>query len=267
MPQQSVAGKGSPISPGAELFSLCQTSAPDGRLSRLELRRLTTWLDRSVECDVPSWRFVRELIAHSVRTGRIAPVDLQALGRVLEPSFPLELRRRPAALRLAGSARMPYPDDSATERTRNEVLASACFMVAGCQGKRRTPVIPRQARAGEPVLLVLERPGQGAASPVEVRTANGRPLGFVPAQRARDFAPLLDRGARYRAHLIAAASGAQAPVLIVQAFVYRGDAALGFPYSSARRVVPRRLSRLSWMLLRASVALAIAAAAAIVLRV
>lgn len=270
MPQQSVASKGSPvssISPGAELFSLCQSSSPDGELSPRELGRLAAWLDRSVECDVPSWALVCELIAHAVRAGRVAPADLQTLGRVLEPSFPPELRRRrPHASRLAGSDGMAYTDDGATERARNDVLASACFMVAGCHGRRGSARIPRQARAGEPVLLVPERPGQGVGSAVEVRTANGRLLGFVPAQRAGELAPLLDRGARYRAHLISAASGAQAPVLIVQAFVYRGDAVLGFAQSSARRVAPRRLSRLSWNLLRAGVALGIATAAALALR-
>ncbi len=257
---------GGSVSAGAELFSLCQTAAPDGTLTSRELQRLRDWLDHSAEVDVPARAYVRELIGHIVRTGRVAPADLRALARVLEPSFPQELRRRPAALRLVGSDRMPYPDDSAAERVKNEILASACFMVAGCQSERRTPVIPRQARAGEPVLLVLERRDAPGASAVEVRTANGKALGFVPAQRAKDLAPLLDRGARYRAHLISVSSGVHAPVLIVQAFFYRGNAALGFQHAGARRVAPRRLSGGTWVLLRVAIALLIAAAVALVLR-
>ncbi len=275
MSQQRVASAGvrksagaspSAVSAGAELFSLCQTAAADGKLTRRELQRLRGWLDRSAEVDVPVRAYVCELIGHILRTGRVAPADLQALARVLEPSFPQQLRRRPAALRLVGSDRMPYPDYSAAERVKNEILASACFMVAGCQSGRRTPAIPRQARAGEPVLLVLERRDAPAGSAIQVRTANGKELGFVPAQRAKDLAPLLDRGARYRAHLISVSSGVYAPVLIVQAFFYRGNAALGFQHAGARRVAPRRLSGGAWMLLRLAVALLIAAAVALVLR-
>lgn len=266
MPQRNVARMDGPISAGAELYSLCQTAAPDGRLSTRELARLRVWLAGSAESAVPALPFVRDLVAHILRTGRVAPADLLALGRVLEPSLPPVLGRRPAALRLVGSDRMPNPDDRATGRLGNDMLASACFMVAGCQGKRGSAAVPRHARPGEPVLLVLEERGRGTARVVAVRTANGKPLGHVPAQRAAELAPLLERGARYRAHLILAAGGVHAPVLVVQAFVYRSSAALGFPQASARRIAPRRLSRLSWILVRASVALAIAAAAAFALR-
>ncbi len=264
--KSSQASPSGPVSAGAELYSLCQTAAADGALTVRELELLGAWLERSAEVDIPARAYVRELIEHIVRTGRVAPVDLQALGRVLEPSFPRELRRRPAALRLVGSDRTAYPDDSAAERVKNEILACACFMVAGGQSERRTPIIQRQARAGEPVLLVVERHDSRAAATIQVLTANGKQLGFVPAQRAKELAPLLDRGARYRAHLICVSSGVHAPVLIVRAFFYRGNAALGFQHAGARRVVPRRLSGATWALLRIAVALLIAAAVALVLR-
>jgi hypothetical protein len=264
--KSSEAGASASVSAGAELFSLCQTAAADGRLTKRRLQLLREWLDRSEQVEVPARVYVRELVEHIVRTGRAAPADLQALARVLEPSFPQELRRRPAALRLVGSKKMPYPDDSAAERVKNEILASACFMVADCQRERRTPIIHRQARAGEPVSLVLERHRACEARMIQVRAASGKELGFVPAQKARDLAPLLDRGARYRAHLISVSSGVHGPVLIVQAFFYRGNAALGFQHAGARRVAPRGLSGGAWMLLRLTVALLIAAAVALVLR-
>jgi hypothetical protein len=265
MPQWSVARVGCSISAGTELYSLCQTAAPDGRLTARELERLADWLEASAACDVPALPFVRGLIAQAIRTGTVTPADLQALAHVLEPSFPQVLRQRASRLRLVERDSLSDPQDGASVRARNDILASACFMVAGCGGRRGSPLVPRQARAGEPVLLVAER-AQGAARVVEVRSARGRPLGFVPAERAQELAPLLARGGRYRAHLIMVSSGVHAPVLVVQAFVYRGDAALGFPQASARRFAPRRLSRLSWMLVRASIALALAAAAALALR-
>lgn len=256
------------ISAGAELYALCQTAATDGVLTRRELERLRAWLEASGEREVPSRAFVRGVVEHILAAGRIAPVDLQALGRVLEPSLPAPLRRGPAALRLVGSDRMAYSDESATERVRNELLASACFMVAGCRSERRTPAPPRAARAGEPVLLVRERSARGLTGEqtIEVRTANGKPLGYVPAHRAAELAPLLDRGARYRAHLISVSAGMHAPVLIVQTFLYRGDAVLGFPHPGSRRIAPRHLSPRAWMLLRLTVAIAIAIAVALALK-
>jgi len=255
------------ISAGAELYCLCQTASADGSLTPRGLELLRAWLDRSGEVDVPARTFVRGLVEHILATGRVTPADLQALGRALEPSLPAPLRRRPTALRLVGSERMPYSDENATERVRNDILASACFMVAGCQGERRTPTLPRSARAGEPVLLVRERSGGASGEhTIEVRTANGKLLGYVPAHRAAELAPLLDRGARYRAHLISVSMGMHAPVLIVQAFFYRGDAALGFLHAGSRRIAPRRLPTLAWMLVRLAIALAIAAAVAFALR-
>lgn len=256
------------ISAGAELYSLCQTAAADGVLTAGELERLRAWHEASAALEVPARAFVRGLVEHILARGRISPADLQALGRVLEPSLPAPLRHGPAALRLVGSDRMPYSDENATERVRNEVLASACFMLARCRSGRRTSAPPRSARAGEPVLLVRDRAARGLTGEqtIEVRSANGKPLGFVPAHRAAELAPLLDRGARYRAHLISASAGTHTPVLIVQTFLYRGDAALGFPHASSRRVAPRRLSPRAWVVLRAAIALAIAAAVALALK-
>lgn len=267
------------LSAGAELFSLCHTAAPDGTLTPREHERLRAWLDRVEAVDVPARAFVRGLIEHILAHRRVSPADLQALGRALEPSLPAVLRRKPASsLRLVGSNRMPYSDENATERVRNEVVASACFMVAGCETERLS-IVPRAVRAGDPVLFVREQReqslprgqspqrGQGPAaeSSIQVRTPSGKALGFVPAHRAAELAPLLERGARYRAHLIIVSSGVHAPVLIVQAFFYRRDAALGLFHAGSRRIAPRPSAR-GWMAVRIAIALAIAAAVALVLR-
>ena len=271
IPQQRVARAAahanSGVSPGAELLSLCQTAAADGALSGHQLRLVRAWLDRSDAVEVPARAYVRELVEHILRAGKVAPADLQALGRALEPCLPRELKR--ASLRLVGSVRMPYPGDSAAQRATNDILASACFMVANCASPRRLlltrRLTRRLARAGEPALLVRERHDEVAEDTIQVRTANGKAVGFVPAHRAKTLAPLLDRGARYRAHFISVSNGAHAPVLIVQAFFYRGDAVLGFQHAGARRIAPRN-SRLAWMLVRIAIALAVASAVALVLR-
>jgi hypothetical protein len=267
MPPQRVARTGvhvsSWVSPGAELLALCQTAASDGALSTRQLRLVRAWLAQSEAFEVPARAYVRELVEHVLRTRKVAPADLQALARALEPCLPRELKR--ATLRLVGSDRMHYPDDSAAQRTSNDILASACFMVAGCRSRRGFPLGPRLGHAGDPVSLVRERQADPDETTIRVCTAKGKPLGLVPAHRAKQLAPLLDRGARYRAHLISVSSGMHAPVLIVQAFLYRGDAILGFQQVRARRIGPRN-ARAAWMLVRVAVALAIATAVALVLR-
>jgi HIRAN domain len=267
MPQQRVARSdvhaGSWVSPGAELLSLCQTAAADGALSRHQLRLVKAWLEHSGEFEVPARDYVREVVEHVLRTGKVTPADQQALARALEPCLPPQLKQ--ATLRLVGSDRMHYSDDSAAQRTSNDILASACFMLAGCPSERRSPFAARFARAGDPVLLVRAREDAPEPTTIHVCTGKGRQLGFVPAHRAKALAPLLDRGARYRAHLISVSSGMHAPVLIVQAFLYRGDAVLGFQQASARRIAPRN-PRIVWAIVRIAIALTIAAAVALVLR-
>ncbi|HTV52601.1 MAG TPA: HIRAN domain-containing protein [Steroidobacteraceae bacterium] len=250
------------VSPATELFCLCQTATADGALSARQLRAVRDWLDHSRAADVPARSFVEQIVHHILRCGRVSPADLQALGRALDPALPRELRQMPSALRLVGSEVFSPADETGTDRMRNEVLASACFVVVGCRAGR----FERRARPGDPVLLVRDRGDAPSPHGIEVRAASGKPLGLVPELRARVLAPLLDRGARYRAHVVSAVRGTHAPVLIVQAFLYRSDALLGFGAHGERRMRPARTRRLAWRLVRVGVAALIAVAVAWVLR-
>src|SRR5579862_5522105 len=121
-----------PVTAGAELFSLCQTATADGTLSARERNALRVWLERPESPEVPASRYVRGLIAEIVACGRVSSADLQALWRSLESALPDELaRRRPAALRLVAGGREPYAEETAADRVRNDLLASACFILAG----------------------------------------------------------------------------------------------------------------------------------------
>ncbi len=261
---RSRKSSGESVSPGTELFCLCHTATSDGTLTAKDAERLSTWLARSAGVEVPARAYVEGVVRHILDTGKVTPADLAALARALEPCLPPVLKRRRAALRAVSGARPGVPDEAhPTERNRNAVLDSACFLMADAH----PDVLARGARSGAPVLLVRERSGARSPHCIQVCTSQGKVLGFVPEQRARALAPLLDRGARYRAHVISADQGAQAPVVIVQAFLYRSDAVLGLTTSAARRVAPGVLgSRAAWMLVRLAVALAIAAGVALVLR-
>lgn len=245
-------------SPGARLFSLCQTPSADGALTAKQLQRLRRWLDSSPE--VPAADYVRGLVGQVITAGRIAPGELQALARALEPVLPEELTRRwPAALRLVAQLRRVPGAEG--ERRPNEILASACFLVASGHAGRRAERAARAAQEAEPVLLVRRRGSPLGAHAIEVRTAAGRPLGHVPEPRARELAPLLDGGARYRAHLVSVAAG-DPPVLIARVFLYGADARLGFDLDRGRGVLVRRGGGIAWMAVRVAVALGIVAGVA-----
>jgi len=248
------------VAPGAELFALCQTASADGALSSRQLQTLRSWLEHTNTADVPAWKFVSGLVEHILEIGRAAPADLYALYSALESCLPKELSRRPDGMRARNAHALPTG-----ERLRNEVLASAHFLVAGGQNERFAAVIDRHAKAGAPVLLVRDRESTQSPNTVEVRTANGKQLGFVPEQHASELAPLLDQGARYRAHLASVLPGAHAPLLTVHAYLYPLDATLGLQHTGARKI-PKREPSKAWWVVRFAVAVGIAAAVAYVLR-
>jgi len=245
---------------GARLYSLCQSASADGALNAHERARLRAWLDRGESLEIPAQEYVRALIEQVLSAGCISAGELQALGRALEPVLPQELTRRwPAALRLVGHLRRR--PGLAAERRPNEILASACFLIATGHAGRRGERAARGARGSDAVLLVRRRGSSLGPHAIEVRIPGGRTLGYVPEVRARELAPLLDRGARYRAHLVSVFPG-EPCVLIAQAFLYGSDARLGFDLDGARGVLARKPSRLAWTALRIAVALGIAAGVA-----
>jgi hypothetical protein len=87
----------------------------------------------------------------------------------------------------------------------------------------------------------------------------------VPEPHASEIAPLLDQGARYRAHVANVCKGAQAAVLIVQAYLYGPNATLGSQSIGGRKLARRESSKI-WWVLRLAIAVLIAAAVAFVLR-
>jgi hypothetical protein len=253
------------VAPGAELFALCQTAAADGALSSRELQTLRSWLEHTNGTDVPAWKFVRGLVEHILEIGRVAHADIYALYSALESCLPKELGRRPTPLRGATNPEWATHTLPTGERLRNEVLASAHFLVAGSQSDRFASAIHRHAKASAPVLLVRDRESAHSPNAVQVRAANGKQLGFVPEQHASELAPLLDQGARYRAHLASVLPGAHAPLLTVHAYLYPLDATLGGQHTGARKIPKREPSKV-WWALRLAVAVMIAAGVAFVLR-
>jgi hypothetical protein len=245
------------VSAESELFALCQTARSDGVLSQRERELIRTWTERSDLAQVPARAYVRQVVDDILRTGRVAPADLLALARALEPSLPPELKGRRRRERHLVAVRDGAPP---AERLRNEILAHACFVVASCRADRLGA-----ARAGDPLLLVRDAREPLSSNAIQVRTANGKVLGFVPELHAREFAPLLDGGARYRAHLVSVARGRQTPVLIAQAFFCGADALLGME-PTKRGKLARAASPGRSTLLRITVALLVAAAVALVVR-
>ena len=253
------AGAAHSVSAGVELFCLCHTASADGTLSQETCARVRECLSRTREQELPARAYVEQLIGQILASARVVPADLSALGRALEPVLPETLRRRRPLHLLAGGA-LERGEEPSVAPIKNEVLASASFPVTEGHAD-----LARAARGGVPVLLARERDSSRSPHCVRVSTREGKLLGYVPEQRARTLAPLLDRGARHRAHIVSAERGAHGPIVIVQAFLYRSDAALGL-VGQERRIQPRIASTRVWSVVRLLVALGIATAVALVLR-
>lgn len=254
-------------SAGAELFSLCQTATADGQLCDGQLRGLRKWLDQTSTRDVPSYEYVRKLVDHIVVARKVAPPDLHALHSALEASLPADLRRRPAPRVVAREYKARVDDDEVGfERLRNEVLGSAQFMVAGCHRERRASAISRHARVGDPVLLLRERDCPQSPNAIQIRLPNGKQIGSVPERYAAEIAPLLDQGARYRAHLTNLQTGSSSPIVLVQTYLYASDATLGTQSANARKIGSREWTS-AWWVVRVAVGLLITLSVAYVLRV
>jgi len=266
MSQPSVARHTMPgTASGAELLALCQTAAVDGSLSARELKSLHAWRAQAGDSSYSaSEDFVRQIVDRILTVGKVPDGELQALQTAVEPALPLELRRRPNLRVLPSDEFVDAVDAEDVERLNNEVLASARFVVANCH--RRANVIAKHARTGDPVVLVRDtRSDSLSPHAVKVCVANGKQIGFIPEQHAKELAPLLDQGARYTAHLTRLLPSEHAPVAVVQAYLYSSHATLGSLSAGTRRLTRSRL-RGSWPVVRIVVGVLIAALVAVALR-
>ncbi len=220
---------------GAELLSLCQVVTTDGSLSDEEVSSLRGWLQEHKDEDLPAISHLTKVVETIVADGRVTAEERRELYIALEDVLPPDVRaiakktRRSAEekekdrLRLRRELEKERQRD---ERERNSPIEHWDFMVAGAIYEGRPALIERYAQTTAPAFLVRDRANKFSRNAVEVRTASGHQIGFVPEEDASDLAPFLDGGHPYFAQIKKILTGGRYPIPVVVADVYRKDASV-----------------------------------------
>ena len=219
---------------GADLIALCQTVTEDGSLSEEEVAGLRQWLDDHASTDLPARDYLFHTVERIVADGNVTLDERRDLYRAIEAILPPDLRspvsakrraREQAATDQARAEREAGKQAQREERERSRPVGSWNFMVAGVRYEGRPQVITRYASPDDAVYLIRDRENRFSKNAVEVRLSNGMQIGFVPEDYATDVAPLLNSGLPHDAFITKILTGGRSPIPVVQAYVYRADAA------------------------------------------
>ena len=218
---------------GAELLSLCQVVTTDGSLSDEEVSSLRSWLQEHKNDDLPAISHLTKVVETIVADGRVTPEERRELYIALEAVLPPDVRetakrarrsveeKEKDRLRLQRNLEKERERD---ERERNYPIEHWDFMVAGCKYEGRPTLIARYAEVAAPTYLVRDHGNSHSKNAVEVRTATGHQIGFVPEEDAVELAPLLDASHPYRARIKKILTGGRYPIPVVVTDLYRKDA-------------------------------------------
>jgi hypothetical protein len=214
---------------GIELISLCQSFTEDGSLSEQEVLDLRKWLEANRASNLPAIAFLTETVLKVLEDGRVMKDERLAVYKALEAVLPADIRKDAASRRRSVESEEKNQQRELNEqekqrqreeRARNRTLGSWNFMVAGVRHEGRTSIISKHVRPDDIAYLKRDRKNKFSRHAVEVRIKNGLIVGYVPEDYAQEIAPLLDNGCRHEAFFSKVLTGGQAPIPVVQAYLY-----------------------------------------------
>jgi hypothetical protein len=205
----------------------------DGSLSDEEVSSLRAWLDEHRNEDLPAISHLTKVVETIVADGYVTAEERRDLYLALESVLPPDVRatakraRRSAEEKEKDRLRLQQALEKERlrdERERNSPIEHWDFMVAGAKYDGRPALIERYAQTAAPAFLVRDRANKYSRNAIEVRTASGHQIGYVPEEDASDLAPLLDGSHPYFAQIKKILTGGRYPIPVVVADVYRKDA-------------------------------------------
>ncbi len=217
----------------AELLTLLETVTEDGRITDEEAAQLRRWLDLNCDSDLPAIDFLRTVLNQILADGKVTPEERKALHSAVERVLPIELREKAKGRRRANELlqKVKEREERAARRAlqaeeweKNHSVYSLNFMVRGVLYEGRAEVVDRHLQPGQTVFLAHDPLNPHDANAVEVLVRQGYQIGFVPREDAEAVASLLDAGYQHAAHCTKILRGRKAPIPVVQAHFYRGDA-------------------------------------------
>jgi hypothetical protein len=204
-------------------------------LSPEEIVALRDWLNEHKDAELPAVSHLMHVVQGIIADQRVTAEERRELFIAIESVLPVDVRgiartarrtveeREKERLRIQREAEKQR---SLEERERNEPIEHWDFMVAGSRHDGRPEIISEYARAGDSALLVRDPTNRYSQNAIEVRTASGHQIGFVPEEDAVDVAPLLDAGHPYLAKIKKILTGGRSPIPVVIAEIYRKGAAV-----------------------------------------
>jgi hypothetical protein len=230
-----------------ELVSLLEKITAGGRVADEGITALQTWLTSHDGTGLPGVELLRTTVTQILADGTVTPEERAALYSAIERVLPPETRRgakeRRTAVELLAKEtvrgeKAASKERERQERLRNRPIASANFMVAGVQHEGRARTVERYATADDPVHLIRDPNNAYDSNAIEIRLSNGMQIGFVPRENAAVLARVMDSGCKYEAYLTKILDGREAPIPVVQAYLYRLDATIaehGEPLESSKQ--------------------------------
>ena len=211
----------------ADLVALLQSVTSDGRISNDEIRALHRWIRENQDCGLPSLQLLKDTIESICADGRVSDEERVELATVIERVLPPDLRA-------IAKQRRRLESLAQRERERAEQQAAAAqaalrtpsfdfdFLVAGVAYEGRSNITTCM-QDDQPVFLIRDRRNTFSQNAIEVRTAEGFQIGYVPEDQAVDLAPLLDNGYRHIARVKKMWQGRSHLIPVILAEIYPPD--------------------------------------------
>lgn len=215
----------------ADLVALLQTVTSDGRISTEEIKGLHNWLKLNANDSFPGMKLLKQTIETICADGKVTPEERSELLKVIERVLPPELRevareRRKieslASRERAKLMKQVEREAQAAEEAKSRPEFEFDFVVAGVAYEKRH-LVTEMMQQNESVYLIRDRANAHSPNAIEVRTAEGFQIGFVPERDASALAQYLDHGYLHIAWVKCLWHGREFPTPIVLAEIYRPD--------------------------------------------
>lgn len=198
-----------------ELLAICDPISENGRFQPTEVEALNTWLAAYGSAAFIPQEQIVATIRRVLSVGVITDSERVTLRSAVDRLLPPDTREVVRGGRTKGPSRRA-PDDVPIDSYR--------FIVAGSREGERAMQLARYAFEGDEVLLVRDPKNTRSRSAAIVRLLAGFEVGYVPELDARTMAPHLDENLPYMATIKRVVRGGHAPILVVNAEFFRGEA-------------------------------------------
>jgi hypothetical protein len=217
---------------GAELYSLCQGMAADGKVSKAEIVALGKWLTDNQNVPLPGIALLTGTLKRIIADGRMTREEslqlLEAVEQILPPDAQKAAkvarreadRQRKAAAKFARE-RQQQPEPGRFERRDPEDRFE--FIVAGVHVEWRPDLNSYSLNAGERVRLVPEPGNANDDCAIAVTLSDGQRIGYVPRDDSESVADSYKKCGYYVARVKKILMGRRAPIPVVVAAFYRDE--------------------------------------------